>query len=80
MLVPPSVGGQYDPVAAVGDTVETIGNKHNFPSFNIENISAVFGPDVTNINDIQKFIGKDVDFFYDRSKKICSVKLLPSKV
>lgn len=64
ILVPIKLGGAYDPVEAVGKTVD------NKAKCAFSNISNVFGSDVTGISDIEPFIGSDIEYFYDSSKKL----------
>lgn len=67
ILIPPSVGGAYDPVEAVGQTTE------RSSKFAAENLSNVFGKDVRTLKDVEPFIGKQVEYYFDVSKKICRV-------
>ncbi len=67
ILVEPSVGGAYDPVEAVGQTTE------RSSKFSAENLTTVFGEKVRKLSDIQPFIGKRIEYYFDGSKKICRV-------
>jgi hypothetical protein len=69
VLVPPKIGGSYDPVEAVGFTTE---KKCKFPA---DSISDVFGKDVKSIDDINPLIDSDIEFFYDGSKRVCKVMI-----
>lgn len=64
LLVPVKIGGAYDPIEAVGMTTE---KKAKCP-FN--SLSDVFGKEYRTINDLEKLMGKNVEFFYDGSKKL----------
>lgn len=69
ILTEPSVGGAYDPIEAVGQTIERTAK---FPA---DNLTAVFGEDVHKLSDIHPFIGKKIEYFCDTGKKICKVIL-----
>ena len=74
ILTLPVTTGNYAPVASIGSIVE---KASKFP---FSEISNVFGDNVHEVSDLAHLIGKDIQYFYDGSKKICFVQALsPSK-
>lgn len=67
ILIPPTVGGAYDPVEAVGMTIDSKAK------FAYENLSQVFGNDVKCLEDVSPLIGRKVEYFFDGNKKVCKV-------
>jgi hypothetical protein len=67
ILVPSKIGGQFAPVEAIGVTTEKKA-KCAYSS-----LSDVFGTEYKSISDLDVFIGSQIEFFYDGSKKICKV-------
>lgn len=60
-------GGKFDPVASVGLSPEKIAK------FPFEKIHEVFNDNVHEVTDLVDFLGFDIEYYYDGSKKICKV-------
>ena len=67
ILCPIPTGGKFDPVSAVGLAPEKVAK------FPFERIHDVFGENVHDVADLSTYIGRDIEYFYDGSKKICKV-------
>lgn len=67
ILVPIPVGGQYDPIESEGLKPE----RNSKCSF--EKLSEVFGDEFKNVSDLAPLMGREVEYFFDGSKKICKV-------
>lgn len=67
ILVPIKVGGAYDPIEAVGVTTE---KKAQCP---YENISDVFGEEITSCADLEPFLNKEIEYYFDGSKRLARV-------
>lgn len=67
ILVPINIGGQYEPIEACGVALEK-NAKCAFSS-----ISDVFGSNFKCCADLEPFMNKNIEYFFDSSKKICKV-------
>ena len=67
ILVPIKVGSQYDPIEAVGVTTE---KKAQCP---YENISDVFGDEITSCADLEPLLNKEIEYYFDASKRLARV-------
>lgn len=72
ILTAPVVSGKFAPVSSIGLLPE---KASKFP---FSEISNVFGENVHEVSDLAHLIGKDIQYFYDGSKKICFVQALAS--
>lgn len=75
ILVRPKVGGNYEPVEAIGNDIVTV-KDNKLISFDPRDIDSVFGRDVHCLDDCARFIDEDIEYYCDEKRRISKIILL----